>query len=353
MIAWMKTKRIMAKYLSEMRWYVILSFTIVYAISSWLLLYAAGEHDLLVPHDFAYWLVVTGSTVGYGDMSPSTEAGKWAVALYIIPMGLSIFALLLGRVANWVGKQWQKGAKGLNDLNLENHVLIIGWNGKRTMQLLKLLLIEKANTSDNPDIVLCVKADIENPMPSKIDFVKVHSFNNDDDMNRACVATAATIIIDNPQDDMTMTTALYCSKRNLKAHKVAYFDDESLVPLLQKHCPEIECTPSVAVEMLAKSAFDPGSSLLHHDLLDVYEGQAQFSATIPEDADNVKVEDLFLALKKRYNATFIGYAEHNDFHNIAVNPSLDAIMHAGDKVFYIADKRIHNIAWHTFNIQSD
>jgi len=49
----------------------------------------------------------------------------------------------------------------------------------------------------------------------------------------------------------------------------------------QQHCPEVECTPSVAVEMLAKSVFDPGSSLLHHDLLDVEEGQAQFSVELP------------------------------------------------------------------------
>ncbi len=348
MTAWIRTKRIMARYLSEMRWYVILTFTFLYMASCWLLLYAVGEYDLLESHNFAYWLVVTASTVGYGDMSPSSEAGKWVVALYVIPVGLSIFALLLGRIANWVGKQWQKGAKGLNTLNVENHVLIIGWNGKRTMQLLKLLLIEKRNSANNPDIVLCVRADIENPMPSKIDFVKVHSFNKDEDMDRACIDSAATIIIDNPQDDMTMTTALYCSKRNQTAHKVAYFDDESLVGLLQKHCPEIECTPSVAVEMLAKSAFDPGSSLLHHDLLDVYEGQAQFSATIPDGTNNIKVELLFMALKKRYNATFIGYAQHNDFHNIAVNPSLEDELHAGDKVFYIADKRINDIEWHSF-----
>jgi voltage-gated potassium channel len=352
MLVWIKTKRVMSRYLSEMRWYIILTFAVIYAASSWLLLYAVGEQDLLESHDFAYWLVVTSSTVGYGDMSPVTSAGKWVVALYIIPMGLSIFALLLGRIAAWVGKQWQRGANGLNALNLENHVLIIGWNGKRTLQLIKLLLIEKANATHNPDIVLCVRADIENPMPSKIDFVKVQSFNNDEDMDRACIETASTIIIDNPQDDMTMTTALYCSKRNPKAHKVAYFDDESLVGLLQKHCPEIECTPSVAVEMLAKSAFDPGSSLLHHDLLDVYEGQAQFSTTIPEHAANITVESVFMALKRRYNATFIGYAEHNNFHNIAVNPSLDDELHAGDKVFYIADKRINDIDWETFDNES-
>ena len=335
----------MAQYFSHMRWYVVMAMLAFYAVSSYVLLLLADETALLDIHDFIYWLVVTGSTVGYGDMSPSTPAGKWIVSLYVIPMGLSIFALVLGRVASWVSQQWQKGAKGLNALNIENHILVLGWNGKRTEQLLRLLLIERENLIDNPEIVLCVRADITNPMPADIEFVKVDSFNQDGDMDKACVASAQTILIDNPQDDMTMTTALYCSKRNKDAHKVAYFEDESLVKLLQQHCPEIECTPSVAVEMLAKSAFDPGSSLLHHDLLDVYEGQAQFSSTIPTDAKDVLVKDIFYYLKENHDAIFIGVTDNHDIHNIVVNPPLTKALHGGDKIFYIADKRINNISW--------
>lgn len=267
-LTWVKVKKLCLQYFSEMRWYFLVLALSFYSSSSWLLLFLAGETQILATHNFFYWLIVTGSTVGYGDMSPTTEAGKWIVALYIIPLGLSIFALIIGRIANWVGEQWKKGAKGMKSLSVSNHILIIGWNEKRTDQLLKLLLKERVDYAAQPDIVLCVRADIENPMPGVIDFVKVQSFNQDEDMDRACVDSAATILIDNPSDDLTMTTALYCSKRNPSAHKVAYFEDESLVALLQQHCPEVECTPSVAVEMLAKSAFDPGSSLLHHDLLD-------------------------------------------------------------------------------------
>jgi voltage-gated potassium channel len=331
-----------------MRWYVVALMLLFYSLSSYALLFAAGEEGLLNISDFVYWLIVTGSTVGYGDMSPSTPAGKWIVAIYIIPMGLSIFALVLGRVAAWVSKQWQKGAKGLNSLNVNNHVLVIGWNGKRTEQLIRLLLIEKQNSLEKPEIVLCVRADITNPFPSDIEFVHVDSFNKNEDMDRACVSTAATILIDNPEDDMTMTTALYCSKRNKGAHKVAYFNDESLVGLLKEHCPEIECTPSVAVEMLAKSAFDPGSSLLHHDLLDVYEGQAQFSATIPENVKAISVKNLFYLLKHKYDAIFIGVAANHNIHKIVVNPPLSSELLAGDKIFYIADNRIHNIDWDKF-----
>lgn len=351
MQTWVKIRKVMTRYFSDMKWYVVASMLIFYSLSSYFLLYLAGEDGLLQITDFIYWIVVTGSTVGYGDMSPATEAGKWIVALYVIPMGLSIFALVLGRIASWVSMQWQRGAKGLNALNVQNHVLVIGWNGKRTEQLIKLLLIEKQNSIDKPEIVLCVRADITNPFPAEIEFVHVDSFNKDEDMDKACVKTASTILIDNPDDDMTMTTALYCSGRNKKAHKVAYFDDESLVNLLQNHCPEIECTPSVAVEMLAKSAFDPGSSLLHHDLLDVYEGQAQFSSTIPENTLPISTEVLFYKLKTLYDAIFIGVAKNQDINKITVNPSLKSTLYAGDKIFYIAEHRINNIDWTAF--QSD
>lgn len=345
MYAWVKVRRLMAFYFSQLRWYIIVSMLGFYAVTTYILLFLAGEEGLLDIHDYVYWLVVTGSTVGYGDMSPSTIAGKWIVSLYVIPMGLSIFALVLGRVAGWVRLQWQKGAKGLNALNMQQHILVLGWNGKRTEQLIKLLLIEKEHSLENPDIVLCVRADITNPMPGQIEFVKVDSFNQDEGMDRACISTAATILIDNPHDDMTMTTALYCSKRNKEAHKVAYFHDESLVKLLQQHCPEIECTPSVAVEMIAKSAFDPGSSLLHHDLLDVYEGQAQYSTMIPEGVAQISVKDIFYYLKEKYDAIFIGVASDHNIKKIVVNPALSSKLNAGDKIFYIADNRINNIDW--------
>lgn len=346
MLMVIKVKKILTRYFSEMRWYTIVLALLFYALSTWGLLYLAGEDSLLATSDFIYWLVVTGSTVGYGDMSPSTEAGKYLVAFYVIPVGLSIFALVIGRIAAWVSGHWQRGAKGLKALNLEGHVLVIGWNGQRTIQLLNLLLKERDEVSSRPEVALCVRADIENPMPELIKFVKVTSFSNDEQMDRACVDKASVIIMDNQEDDMTMTTALYCSKRNTKGHLVAYFKDESLVKLLQTHCPNIECTPSVAVEMLAKSAFDPGSSLLQYDLLTVQDGQAQYSVAIPEDAADMKVENLFLGLKKHYNATFIGFISPNTVPAaVQLNPEMGSVLTPGDKLFYIASKRIAQINW--------
>ncbi|WP_088332543.1 ion channel [Lacimicrobium sp. SS2-24] len=329
-----------------MRWYVIVSAFFVYAAVSWLLLVWANEPSLYQWPDYLYWLVVTSSTVGYGDLSPVTDAGKYVVSLVIIPVGLSLFALILGRAAAWVSQQWFKGAKGMKDLHLDHHILVIGWNGQRTIQLLNLLLREKEHAPNSPDIALCVKADVENPMPDKVEFVKVESFNQDADMNRACIADASVIIIDNDFDDMTMTAALYASKRNPDSHIIAYFKDESLVSLLRQHCPNVECTPSVAVEMLAKSAFDPGSSALHHDLLSVQEGQAQYSVALPQLSKPLTVGQLFTGMKKHYDATLIALADGQK--NITLNPLSDRQVSDGDKIYYIAERRIANPNWEAF-----
>ncbi len=337
-----------------MRWYSIVLALAFYALCSWLLLTLSGETELTRPHDFLYWLVITGSTVGYGDYSPQTLGGKYVVALFVVPLGLSIFALVIGRIAAFISVQWQKGIRGMKNVELRNHILVVGWNGNRTMQLLKLLLRESQSHPDNPEILLCVKdAPVENPMPGKIEFIKVNSFNKDEYMDKACISQAGVILIDNPQDDITMTTALYCSHRAPKAHLVAYFTDDSLVEILQRHCPNVECTPSVAVEMLAKSAFDPGSSVLAHDLLSVDDGQAQYSIAIPQSIDTLTVEQIFVHFKRRYNAIFIGYARQNIIRDMILNPKLDEQLHGGDKVFYIADERIHKFDWQQFGEPSD
>ncbi len=330
-----------------MRWYTIVLALVVYAASSWLMLKSAGETGFLALHDFIYWLVVTGSTVGYGDLSPATVAGKYIVSLYVIPLGLSLFALILGRVVAWISRQWRKGIEGLKSLDVTDHILIIGWNKERTIQLLDLLLKEQASNSDPKAIVLCVRADIINPKPGEIGFVKVDSFNRDQCMNKACVDSASVIVMDNPEDDMTMTTSLYVHQRNPNCHKIAYFKDESLVQLLKSHCPNIECTPSVAVEMLAKSAIDPGSSALHYDLLNVKSSDTQYSLRVPELTSAVAVDKLFNGLKRQYGATLIA-TRANGTTKITLNPTLSQTLASGDTVFYIASQRINNISWSNF-----
>jgi len=338
-----KIRRVLVKYFIDLRWQSIFIAIAIYFAASWLLLALSGETDITSSANFLYWMMVTASTVGYGDFSPSTATGKLVTALFVIPLGLSIFGLVIGRIATFVSHHWRKGVLGLKTLNYKNHILIIGWNGNRTLQLIRLLSKETDQSNPEQKIALCVSADIENPLPDKIGFVKVNNFSNLQEMQRADISQASCIIIDNPEDDVTMTTALFCAQQNPQAHIIAYFKDEHLGNLLKSHCPNVECMPSVAVEMLAKSAVDPGSSMLHQQLLDSNRGMTQYSISY-KGAQKTPFETLFHTFKHKYQSTLIGVSD-KDQDTIELNPSLTKEIQPGSRLFYIASQRIKHIDW--------
>ncbi len=342
-------RKLLLKHFLEVRWQTVVFVIAAYFVLSWILLALSGEKDLISLDSYFYWIIVTASTVGYGDLSPTTTAGRYVVSLFVIPLGLSLFGLAIGRIAAFFSFHWRRGVKGLRKLHYENHIVVIGWNGTRTQQLLRLLLRENKFEVTPRNIVLCVRADVENPMPDNIGFVKVDSFNHDNDMERASIETASCIIIDNPEDDLTMTTALYCSGKNPNAHTIAYFSDETLGALLNNHCPNVECMPSVSVEMMAKAAVDPGSSFLHHELLNADKGMTQYSAPF-SGADEVNVKSVFLYLKEQFDATLIGVAKEGS-QEIAINPRFGEIIYPQDVIFYIADERIQKIDWSGLSVR--
>lgn len=346
-----RISRLLAAVFFRASFSVIILSVLLYGISSYVLMYLCDEIVLLEPGNFFYWLVVTASTVGYGDLSPSTILGKLAVSLWVIPVGLSLFALLLTRVGFYLSFILLRGKKGLRMLHLENHSVIIGWNSARTLRLIELLL---AGAKDHPGatgkperILLCVAVDIENPLPGLIDFVRVESFSHGESMARASLANASRIIIDTPSDDVTLTTALYCDKISPSSHKTAYFQDEGVGELLKSHCPNVEIIPSVSVEMLARSSVDPGSALLHKQLLDTTYGMSQYCLPYTKIAPE-KFETLFLHFKTRLSATLIG-VKHKGHEQIDLNPELGVNVNAGDDVYYISASRLSEEQCFTIN----
>ncbi|NIY83964.1 potassium channel protein [Vibrio hepatarius] len=318
----------------------LLVLSVLYILIAWVLLYTAGETDLTNDlSTFIYYLMVTASTVGYGDYSPTTDLGKWIVILFVIPGGLSLFAAILGRVASGAIDYWRAGVLGKRRVNVENHILLLGWNGQRTVHLIRMLQHEEEGKRP---IVLCSRSDIENPLPGEIQFVKVTSYTDSEQMKLANVPSASCVVVDNLEDDITLSASLYCANINPDAHLLAYFKDEALGNLLSQHCPKAECIPAVGAEMLAKAAVDPGSSALHQELLASTRGMTQYSTFYPEDAPATDVEAIFTYIKRAYHATLIAI---DVGQGIELNPDLDREIPAGSKLFYIADERVISFDW--------
>lgn len=87
--------------------------------------YPEGEvHDAF---GALWWTVVTLTTVGYGDMVPSTAGGK-IMGVFVMVCGIGLVTTLTGNMASMLVERKARKRKGLLKVNLTNHVIIVGWN---------------------------------------------------------------------------------------------------------------------------------------------------------------------------------------------------------------------------------
>lgn len=327
---------------SQVTWNTIFLLFIAHAAISWLALVAAGESDLTRWDAFVYYYVVTTSTVGFGDMSPTTEAGKWIVALVQIPLGLAIFGALLGKLGQSVTKVLRQVMTGEKDFShLDTHILIFGWHETRTAKIIEHILGDKRRMQRT--ILLCVFEDMEHPFVDNpmVEFARLSSFTDDDELQRVNVKEADRIIVDCITDDMTFTCALKLSPLVADdCHISAYFDDETKVEMLNKYTSNVECNSSKTAEILVRSMQDPGSSRLHDELMSTLQGNTQFSTQVPEDIGSVQFGQLFYYLKQHHNAILLAIAKDRIGLNMTLNPSSDTAITTGDVLHYVALDRI-------------
>ncbi|GEA51541.1 potassium channel protein [Vibrio inusitatus NBRC 102082] len=299
-----------------------------------------GEHaltDQLV--DFIYFLAVTGSTVGYGDMSPSTPNGRLFTAFFVIPLSLGLFGVIIGKVISSFSTFWFRQFKGKHNVNFTNHIVIIGYNRDRTPHLVQMLKREERQRK----IVLISVQEQQNPLGDDVEFINAHSFTEEDDLKRASIDKASCLVVDTDTDEMTLTISLFVARLNPNAHLVAHFVDDVKCKILSAHYPNAECISNLSTELLAKSVIDFGSSFVHSELVSAHKGQTQYSIVVPEGVPDFELEKVFLDFKQNFEATIIG--SRNAAGEVNINQKLSTVIKSGEILFYIADERVEFSTW--------
>lgn len=102
----------------------------------------AGANRQMFSHlfDSIWWTVVTIATVGYGDKYPVTTAGR-VLGIVIILLGVVAVSTLSGTIASiFVDRKMREG-RGLQNLVLKGHTLVLGWNegAERVLECLQRL----------------------------------------------------------------------------------------------------------------------------------------------------------------------------------------------------------------------
>ena len=77
--------------------------------------------------DAVYWAIISMTTTGYGDITPSTTGGR-IIAVALVLSGLVLLSLVTATVASvFVEKKIREG-KGLEPITWKDHIVLCGWN---------------------------------------------------------------------------------------------------------------------------------------------------------------------------------------------------------------------------------
>ncbi len=236
--------------------YFLFSFLVFIVFISFLL----PKVDPKAFHSFSealYWSIVTISTVGYGDITPTNIYSRIITIILIIYglISISLFGALV--TAKLIEILINKMKDWENMKNIKNHILICGYN-YQTHNLIKTLhepivLIHEKLTPE-------IEALIEK---YKIKFIE-GDFSEEEILQKAKAKEAikAILVSENEIEDAKILSAAILLKDLKKdIYIIAEISNPKFQKYLQKiHCDEIVLSKEYNSNLLAKSTVFPGIS---------------------------------------------------------------------------------------------
>lgn len=331
----------MRRHVRRVSWGVVACALLAHLLLSWGLLAMAGEDKLTAPHAFPYYYMTTATTIGYGDLSPATVAGRWIAVLVLMPGAVALFATVLAKTSSVLVAFWRRHMTGrMAYTDWRGHTVLVGWREGESQRLLQLLLSDCA--TDDEGVVLVAEGLAENPAPEAMRFVATGSYADPDTYLRAGIAGAARVIVNPRDDDQTLAAVFALMAHAPRAHVVAHFDEPGPARLVAHHYPRIECTRPMSAEIIARAAQDPGSAALTAELLSVEQGATQFSLQLPAaEAEFATLASCF----EDQQAMLLGWRDGAG--TLVLNPPRTAMVPVGASLYYLASRRLlpEQIRW--------
>ncbi len=305
---------------------------------------AQPELDLL---DSIWWSMVTMTTVGYGDLYPQTNIGRFLIAYPCMLFGIAIIGYLLGLAAESIFDHISKKKRGLVQITKENHIIIC--NFPNLNKLLRLTAELKLHPSYEHSFFVIV-SDTITKLPESLpknEFAFVYGNPTSETvLQKANLNAAAGVFIlasdpfNSDADAITFAIAsvleLIRQEHHYSYKVVAELIHQENFSLLQKAKVDGIVTPEGLTDcLLAQEFLYPG---IHEIITQIISNKigSQFYILDTKLAGH-KVSDIQVAvLKHPANLQVIGIIKQG---KTILNPAKEECIEEGNKLIMLAESR--------------
>ena len=280
-----------------------------------------------------WWTIVTITTVGYGDFSPTSIPGR-ILAVLIMFSGIGLISVLTGSISSiFTTKKIMEG-RGLENLTFKDHIVICGWNGNVEKVLTNITSL--ATKSDNVKIAMVndMGEDQMNAIMAQFNskVVDIRFVRGDHALEsilkKANIEHARSSIIVSSDsaphhDDKTILTVLTIKNMIPNLKVIAYVSEKDKLPFLKRaKADEVIVNDTYESFMAAAYVMETGVPQAVNQLLDFHSSHRFKSMSIPNEFVGKSFSDVSEYFRKNKNCLCIGLFIENE--NVAFSDFLSS-----------------------------
>ena len=297
------------------------------------------EKDIQFP-DALWWSIVTLTTVGYGDISPSSAGGRM-VGITIMIAGIGFLGILTANIASILVERRFLENKGMKGTHVKGHIIICGWNFRGHKIVEELRADTKYKTAP-----LVILADIpEKPMDDP-DLYFINGEVEPETLHKANIDQAKAVIVLSDdkldayaKDAKTVLNTLTIESVNPDVYTCVELMDEKNVQHCQRaHADEIIVVGELSTNLLVQAALDHGITRMISELISNRHGEDLFKVRVPAELHGKTFFEAMCRLKEAHGILCLGL-EDAEGRNLVANPDKDYRLSPEDRLIVIARDR--------------
>jgi voltage-gated potassium channel len=290
--------------------------------------------------DALWWTIVTLTTVGYGDISPTTAGGR-IVGVILMVFGIGFLGVLTATFASIFIENKIMENRGMKAATVEKHIVICGWNYNGPDIVAELRADQKSK--DIPIVVIAQLND--KPLnDSKLQFIRGDV--RADVLEKANVKTAQAVIMlsDDKLDPSVSDAKIILGTLSVKSLYpdvyvcVELFDAKNVEHCERANADEIIIVGELGTNLLVQAALDHGITRMITELVSNRYGDELYKIKPPNELHGKTFLEVLNEMKKRHNILCIGI-ENNVDHRLISNPDAEYVLSDQDEIVVIAEER--------------